>query len=101
MYLGKTLFAQAIDFCREDLPPHRQWMRAPRTRSLSCARTAVRVMAFAQLILRDLRDIEDVLWQLKPASFPRGMRLSSRSLRRWPMLTSRTDWRIYFESLNG
>ena len=60
MYLGKTLFAQAMDF----LPWktfHRivnRYSGDHRTRSLSCAEQ-FRVMAFAQLTYREsLRDIE-------------------------------------------
>jgi len=60
MYLGKTLFAQAMDFL-----PWKTFHRIVdryggdhRTRSLSCAEQ-FRVMAFAQLTYREsLRDIE-------------------------------------------
>jgi hypothetical protein len=60
MYLGKTLFAQVMDFL-----PWKTFHRIVdrysgdyRTRSLSCAEQ-FRVMAFAQLTYREsLRDIE-------------------------------------------
>jgi hypothetical protein len=69
MYLGKTLFAQAMDFL-----PWKTFHRIVnryggdhRTRSLSCAEQ-FRVMAFAQLTARACA-ISKCVWRLKPASF--------------------------------
>ena len=90
MYLGKTLFAQIMDFL-----PWKTFHRIVaryggdyRARSFSCAEQ-FRVMAFAQLTYREsLRDIE-VCLAAKPPSFTTWA-FARRSLaRRWPMPTSR------------
>jgi hypothetical protein len=89
MNLGKTLFAQVMDF----LPwktfhrMARRYEADRRVRTLSSAEQ-FRVMAFAQLTYREsLRDIETCLVLKQPSSitwaFPNRWRV-----RRWPMPTS-------------
>jgi hypothetical protein len=102
MYLGKTLFAQAMDFL-----PWKTFHRIVnryggdhRTRSLSCAEQ-FRVMAFAQLTYREsLRDIEVCLAAQAGKLYHMGS--VRRSLaRRWPMLTSRATGAFTSSWLNG
>ena len=89
MYLGKTLFAQIMDFL-----PWKTFHRIVdrysgdyRTRSLSCAEQ-FRVMAFAQLTYREsLRDIEACL-AAKPVSFTTWALARLSLAPRWPMPTS-------------
>src|SRR6476620_7722400 len=81
MYLGKTLFAQAMDFL-----PWKTFHRIVnryggdyRTRSLSCAEQ-FRVMAFAQLTYREsLRDIEVCLAAQTAKLYHAGFRETVRS----------------------
>ena len=83
MYLGKTLFAQVMDFL-----PWKTFHRIVnryggdhRTRSLSCAEQ-FRVMTFAQLTYREsLRDIEVcVFGGSSRQALPHGHRRGGRSL---------------------
>ena len=90
MYLGKTLFAQIMDFL-----PWKTFHRIVdrysgdyRTRSLSCAEQ-FRVMAFAQLTYREsLRDIEVCLAAQAGKLYHMGIG-AAVARRRWPMPTSR------------
>ena len=92
MYLGKTLFAQIMDF----LPSktfHRivdRYSGDYRTRGLSCAEQ-FRVMAFAQLTYREsLRDIETCLRGVKPEALShRALARPVVAAARWPMPTRR------------
>ena len=88
MYLGKTLFAQIMDFL-----PWKTFHRIVdrysgdyRTRSLSCAEQ-FRVMAFAQLTYREsLRDIEVCLAAQAGKLYQWALARQSLA-RRWPMPT--------------
>ena len=102
MYLGKTLFAQAMDFL-----PWKTFHRIVdryggdrRTRSLSCAEQ-FRVMAFAQLPTARACAISKCVWQLKPASFTTWGSVRRSLARRWPMLTSRATGAFTSSWLNG
>ena len=98
MYLGKTLFAQAMDFL-----PWKTFHRIVnryggdhRTRSLSCAEQ-FRVMAFAQLTYREsLRDIEVCLAAQAGKLYHIGI---SAAVARSTLADANEsrDWRIYFE----
>src|SRR4249919_3029769 len=98
MYLGKTLFAQAMDFL-----PWKTFHRVVnryggdhRTRSLSCAEQ-FRVMAFAQLTYREsLRDIEVCLAAQAGKLYHMGI---SAAVARSTLADANEsrDWRIYFE----
>jgi hypothetical protein len=98
MYLGKTLFAQAMDFL-----PWKTFHRIVnryggdhRTRSLSCAEQ-FRVMAFAQLTYREsLRDIEVCLAAQAGKLYHMGI---SAAVARSTLADANEsrDWRIYFE----
>jgi len=98
MYLGKTLFAQAMDFL-----PWKTFHRIVnryggdhRTRSLSCAEQ-FRVMAFAQLTYREsLRDIEVCLAAQVGKLYHMGI---SAAVARSTLADANEsrDWRIYFE----
>src|SRR5436190_8966011 len=98
MYLGKTLFAQAMDFL-----PWKTFHRIVnryggdhRTRSLSCAEQ-FRVMAFAQLTYREsLRDIEVCLAAQAGKLYHMGI---SAAVARSTLADAdeSRDWRIYFE----
>ena len=91
MYLGKTLFAQAMDFL-----PWKTFHRIVdryggdhRTRSLSCAEQ-FRVMAFAQLTYREsLRDIEVCLAAQASKLYHLGIRAAPSRATRSPMPTRR------------
>src|ERR1700719_2569876 len=98
MYLGKTLFAQAMDFL-----PWKTFHRIvdryggdPRTPILSCAEQ-FRVMAFAQLTYREsLRDIEVCLAAQAGKLYHMGI---SAAVARSTLADANEsrDWRIYFE----
>jgi Domain of unknown function (DUF4372) len=96
MYLGKTLFAQIMDF----LPWktfHRIVKRYDgdcRIRTLSCAEH-FRILAFAQLTYREsLRDIETCLSAQANKLYYMGIREAvSRSM--LADANSNRDWRIY------
>ena len=98
MCLGKTLFAQAMDFL-----PWKTFHRIVdryggdhRTRSLSCAEQ-FRVMAFAQLTYREsLRDIEVCLAAQAGKLYHMGI---SAAVARSTLADANEarDWRIYFE----
>ena len=98
MYLGKTLFAQVMDF----LPWktfHRivdRYAGDHRIRTLSCAEQ-FRVMAFAQLTYREsLRDIEACLAAQAGKLYHRGI---GEAVARSTLADANEvrDWRIYFE----
>jgi hypothetical protein len=98
MNLGKTLFAQLMDFL-----PWKTFHRIAeryggdhRVRSLSCAEQW-RVMAFAQLTYREsLRDIETCLLAQASKLYHMGLRAPvSRST--LADANERRDWRIYAE----
>src|SRR5271166_4353144 len=98
MYLGKTLFAQIMDFL-----PWKTFHRIVdrysgdyRTRTLSCAEQC-RVMAFAQLTYREsLRDIEVCLLAQTAKLYHAGFR---EPVRRSTLADANEvrDWRIYAE----
>jgi len=98
MYVGKTLFAQVMDFL-----PWKNFHRIVdryggdhRTRSLSCAEQ-FRVMAFAQLTYREsLRDIEVCLAAQAGKLYHMGI---SATVARSTLADANEsrDWRIYFE----
>ena len=98
MYLGKTLFAQIMDFL-----PWKTFHRIVdrysgdyRTRSLSCAEQ-FRVMAFAQLTYREsLRDIEVCLAAQAGKLYHMGI---GAAVARSTLADANElrDWRIYFE----
>ena len=98
MYLGKTLFAQAMDFL-----PWKTFHRIVnryggdhRTRSLSCAEH-FRVTAFAQLTYREsLRDIKVCLAAQAGKLYHMGI---SAAVARSTLADANEsrDWRIYFE----
>src|SRR5215468_947257 len=98
MYLGKTLFAQVMDFL-----PWKTFHRIVdryggdhRTRSLSCAEQ-FRVMAFAQLTYREsLRDIEVCLAAQAGKLYHMGI---GAAVARSTLADANElrDWRIYFE----
>ena len=98
MYLGKTLFAQVMDFL-----PWKTFHRIVdryggdhRTRSLSCAEQ-FRVMAFAQLTYREsLRDIEVCLAAQAGKLYHMGIGAAVARSTLADANESR-DWRIYFE----
>src|SRR4029078_1426527 len=98
MYLGKTLFAQAMDFL-----PWKTFHRIVnryggdhRTRSLSCAEQ-FRVMAFAQLTYREsLRDIEVCLSAQAAKRYHMGFRHKIKRSTLADANESR-DWRIHAE----
>jgi len=98
MYLGKTLFAQVMDFL-----PWKTFHRIVdryggdhRTRSLSCAEQ-FRVMAFAQLTYREsLRDIEVCLAAQAGKLYHMGIGGAVARSTLADANESR-DWRIYFE----
>ena len=98
MYLGKTLFAQIMDFL-----PWKTFHRIVdrysgdyRTRSLSCAEQ-FRVMAFAQLTYREsLRDIEVCLAAQAGKLYHMGIGAAVARSTLADANKSR-DWRIYFE----
>ena len=98
MYLGKTLFAQAMDFLPWKIF-HRivnRYGGDRRTRSLSCAEQ-FRVMAFAQLTYREsLRDIEVCLAAQAGKLYHMGI---SAAVARSTLADANElrDWRIYFE----
>jgi uncharacterized protein DUF4372/DDE family transposase len=98
MYLGKTLFAQIMDF----LPWktfHRivaRYCGDHRIRALSCAEQ-FRVMAFAQLTYREsLRDIEACLSAQAGKLYHMGLR---EPVRRSTLADANEtrDWRIYYD----
>ena len=98
MYLGKTLFAQIMDFL-----PWKTFHRIVhrydgdyRTRSLSCAEQ-FRVMAFAQLTYREsLRDIEVCLAAQAGKLYHMGIgAVVARST--LADANESRNWRIYFE----
>src|SRR5437667_11816566 len=98
MYLGKTLFAQVMDF----LPWktfHRivhRYAGDHRTRSLSCAEQ-FRVMAFAQLTYREsLRDIEVCLSAQSAKLYHMGFR---QEIKRSTLADANEarDWRVHAE----
>lgn len=98
MYIGKTLFAQIMDF----LPWksfHRLVSRYDgdhRVRTLPCAEH-FRVLAFAQLTYREsLRDIEACLWAQSAKLYHMGIR---SPIKRSTLADAneRRDWRIYAE----
>ena len=90
MYVGKTLFAQVMEFV-----PWTSFTRIVHryagnagARTLSCAEQ-FRAMAFAQLTWREsLRDIEASLSANAAKLYAMGFARRS-SARRWPMPTSR------------
>jgi hypothetical protein len=98
MYLGKTLFTQAMDFL-----PWKTFHRIVnryggdhRTHSLGCAEQ-FRVMAFAQLTYREsLRDIEVCLAAQAGKLYHMGI---SAAVARSTLADANEsrDWRIYFE----
>ena len=98
MYVGKTLFAQVMDFL-----PWKTFHRIVdhyggdhRTRSLSCAEQ-FRVMAFAQLTYREsLRDIEVCLGAQAGKLYHMGI---GAAVARSTLADANElrDWRIYFE----
>ncbi len=98
MYVGKTLFAQVMDFL-----PWKNFHRIVdryggdhRTRSLSCAEQ-FRVMAFAQLTYREsLRDIEVCLVAQAGKLYHMGIGATVARSTLADANESR-DWRIYFE----
>jgi hypothetical protein len=98
MYVGKTLFAQVMDFL-----PWKNFHRIVdryggdyRTRSLSCAEQ-FRVMAFAQLTYREsLRDIEVCLAAHAGKLYHIGIGATVARSTLADANESR-DWRIYFE----
>jgi Domain of unknown function (DUF4372)/Transposase DDE domain len=98
MYLGKTLFAQVMDFL-----PWKTFHRIVdrydgdhRIRSLSCAEQ-FRVMAFAQLTYREsLRDIEACLSAQAGKLYHMGLREPVRRSTLADANESR-DWRIYYD----
>ena len=98
MYLGKTLFAQVMDFL-----PWKTFHRIVdryggdhRTRSLSCAEQ-FRVMAFAQLTYREsLRDVEVCLAAQAGKLYHMGIGAAVARSTLADANESR-DWRIYFE----
>ena len=98
MYLGKTLFAQVMDFL-----PWKTFHRIVdrhggdhRIRTLSCAEQ-FRVMAFAQLTYREsLRDIEACLSAQAGKLYHMGLREPVRRSTLADANESR-DWRIYYE----
>ncbi len=98
MYLGKTLFAQVMDFL-----PWKTFHRIVdryggdyRTRSLRCAEQ-FRVMAFAQLTYREsLRDIEVCLGAQTGKLYHMGIGAAVARSTLADANESR-DWRIYFE----
>src|SRR5512137_491436 len=96
MYVGKTLFAQIMDF----LPWktfHRIVTRYDgdyRIRTLNCAEH-FRVMAFAQLTYREsLRDIETCLRVMGPRLYHMGIS-STVSRNNLSHANETRDWRIY------
>lgn len=98
MYLGKTLFAQVMDF----LPWktfHRivdRYAGDRRSRTLSCAEQ-FRIMAFAQLTYREsLRDIEVCLAAQASKLYHMGIAAPVARSTLADANESR-DWRIYFE----
>src|ERR1700681_2149920 len=98
MYVGKTLFAQVMDFL-----PWKTFHRIVaryggdhRVRTLSCAEQ-FRIMAFAQLTYREsLRDIEVCLSAQSAKLYHMGWR---RPIRRSTLADANEtrDWRIYAE----
>lgn len=100
MYLGKTLFAQAMDFL-----PWKTFHRIVNryngdhwTRSLSCAEQ-FRVMAFAQLTYREsLRDIEVCLAAQAGKLYHMGIGAAVARSTLADANESR-DWRIYFRRI--
>src|SRR3954462_336472 len=98
MYLGKTLFAQVMDFL-----PWKRFHRIvnryggdPRTGGLSCAEH-FRVKASAQLTYREsLRDIEVCLAAQAGRRYHMGIRAAVARSTLADANESR-DWRIYFE----
>ena len=98
MYIGKTLFAQVMDFL-----PWKTFHRVVacfggdrHIRTLSCAEQ-FRVMAFAQLTYREsLRDIEVCLSAQAAKLYHMGLREPVRRSTLADANESR-DWRIYFE----
>ena len=90
MYVGKTLFAQVMEFV-----PWTSFARIVQShggnagvRALSCAEQ-FRAMAFAQLTWREsLRDIEVSLSANSTKLYALGFR-SASGVRRWPTRTSR------------
>src|SRR3954470_18629167 len=95
MYLGKTLFAQVMDFL-----PWKTFHRIVdryggdyRTRSLRCAEQ-FRVMAFAQLTYRESLRISRCVWGLKPASSITWASGRRSHARHWPTPTSRATGAI-------
>src|SRR5258706_11990672 len=98
MNLGKTLFAQLMDFV-----PWKTFYRIVgryggdhRVRTLSCAEQW-RVMAFAQLTYREsLRDIEACLGAQASKLYHMGLR-SPVSRSTLADANERRDWRIYAE----
>ena len=98
MYLGKTLFAQVMDFL-----PWKTFHRIvsrhggdQRIRTLSCAEQ-FRVMAFAQLTYREsLRDIEACLSAQAGKLYHMGLREPVRRSTLADANESR-DWRIYYD----
>jgi uncharacterized protein DUF4372/DDE family transposase len=98
MYLGKTLFAQVMDFL-----PWKTFHRVVdryggdhRVRTLGCAEQ-FRVMAFAQLTYREsLRDIEVCLQAQTGKLYHMGLRDPVRRSTLADANESR-DWRIYYE----
>ncbi|MEO7726594.1 MAG: IS4 family transposase [Burkholderiales bacterium] len=98
MFLGKTLFAQVMDFL-----PWKSFHRIVarfggdhNIRTLSCAEQ-FRVMAFAQLTYREsLRDIEVCLSAQAGKLYHMGLREPVRRSTLADANESR-DWRIYFE----
>jgi hypothetical protein len=98
MYVGKTLFAQVMDFL-----PWKTFQRIvnryggdSRIRTLSCA-NHFRILAFAQLTYREsLRDIETCLSAQANKLYHMGIREAvSRST--LSDANSNRDWRIYAE----
>ena len=98
MYVGKTLFAQVMDFL-----PWKTFHRIVdryggdhRVRKLSCA-DQFRIMAFAQLTYREsLRDIEVCLAAREAKLYHMGFREPVRRST-FADANERRDWRIYAE----
>ena len=88
MNIGKTLFAQLMDFLPWTF--HRIVARRRRyVKLLTCA-DQFRVMAFAQLTYREsLRDIEACLSAQASKLYHMGFRHTRSNARRWPMPTRR------------
>jgi hypothetical protein len=86
MHLGKTLFAQAMDFLPKTFPASSIDTAATTTRSLSCAEQ-FRVMAFAQLTYCEACAISKCVGSSSWQAYHMGSRGGRRS--RWPMRTSR------------